>query len=170
MCINQVFGLFAEGDTRCAAVALAVVAFVLGAVIGALLSKLGARPAKKPACCKNKGKHEAAGRSKDANAAGKKERGAKFERRHPAPADGSVEIYVGNLSYDTTEETLRAQFAAYGKVSLVRLITNRYNGKSKGFGFVQMPNRAEAEAAIAALNDKEIDGRKMKCNEARNLI
>ncbi|HBO98663.1 MAG TPA: RNA-binding protein [Verrucomicrobia bacterium] len=79
-------------------------------------------------------------------------------------------MYVGNLSYDTTEETLRAQFAAYGKVSLVRLITNRYNGKSKGFGFVQMPNRAEAEAAIAALNDKEIDGRKMKCNEARNLI
>ena len=168
MCINQVFGLFAEGDTRCAAVALAVVAFVLGAVVGALLSRLGARPAKKPACCK--GKREAVGRSRDANVVGKKERGAKFERRHPAPADGSVEIYVGNLSYDTTEETLRAQFAAYGKVSLVRLITNRYNGKSKGFGFVQMPNRAEAEAAIAALNDKEIDGRKMKCNEARNLI
>ena len=53
---------------------------------------------------------------------------------------------------------------------MARLITNRYNGKSKGFGFVQMPNRDEAEKAVAALNDKEIQGRKIKCNEAKNLI
>ena len=52
----------------------------------------------------------------------------------------------------------------------VRLITNRYNGKSKGFGFVQMPNREEAEKAVAALNDKDFMGRRMKCNEAKNLI
>ncbi|MBQ3289037.1 MAG: RNA-binding protein [Kiritimatiellae bacterium] len=95
-----------------------------------------------------------------------------FEKRkpHPAPADGSVEIYVGNLSYDMTEEQLRQAFAAYGAVGSVRLITNRYNGKSKGFGFVQMPNREEAEKAVAALNDKDFMGRRMKCNEAKNLI
>ena len=51
----------------------------------------------------------------------------------------------------------------------MRIVTNRYNNRSKGFGFVQMPNRAEAEAAIAALNEKEILGRCMKCNEAKNL-
>jgi RNA recognition motif-containing protein len=95
-----------------------------------------------------------------------------FEKRkpHPAPADGSVEIYVGNLSYDMTEDELRKTFEAYGKVNSARLITNRYNGKSKGFGFVQMPNRPEAEKACAELNDKDIMGRKMKCNEAKNLI
>ena len=89
--------------------------------------------------------------------------------RQPIPA-GSVEIYVGNLSYDMTEEQLRRAFAAYGAVGSVRLITNRYNGKSKGFGFVQMPNREEAEKAVAALNDKDFMGRRMKCNEAKNLI
>ncbi|HBJ59216.1 MAG TPA: hypothetical protein DDY72_01850 [Verrucomicrobia bacterium] len=169
MCINQVFDLLAKGDTRCAAVALVVVAFVLGAVIGALLTKLAARGGKKSTCaCKSRTAES--GRRGDAPGANRKaERPAKFERRHPAPADGSVEIYVGNLSYDTTEAALRTAFEAFGKVNGVRLITNRYTGKSKGFGFVQMPNRAEAEAAIAALNDKDVDGRKMKCNEARNL-
>ena len=69
-----------------------------------------------------------------------------------------------------TEDQLRETFAAYGKVNSARLITNRFNGKSKGYGFVQMPDRAEAERAVAALNDKEIMGRKMRCNEAKNLI
>ena len=91
------------------------------------------------------------------------------EPRQPIPA-GSVEIYVGNLSYDLTEEQLRKEFEAFGKVNSARLILNKFNGKSKGFGFVQMPNRAEAEKACEALNDKEIMGRKMKCNEAKNLI
>ena len=94
----------------------------------------------------------------------------KFEKRHPAPADGSIEIYVGNLSYDLTEDQLRKEFEAYGTVNSARIITNRYNNKSKGFGFVQMPNRPEAEAAVKALNDKDILGRKLKCNEAKNLI
>ena len=95
-----------------------------------------------------------------------------FEKRkpHPAPADGSVEIYVGNLSYDMTEDQLRKEFEAYGKVNSARLITNRFNGKSKGYGFVLMPDRGEAEKAVAALNDKDIMGRKMRCNEAKNLI
>ena len=94
----------------------------------------------------------------------------KFEKRHPAPADGSIEIYVGNLSYDLTEDQLRKEFEAYGTVNSARIITNRYNNKSKGFGFVHMPNREEAEAAVKALNDKDILGRKLKCNEAKNLI
>ncbi|MBO5643005.1 MAG: RNA-binding protein [Kiritimatiellae bacterium] len=80
-----------------------------------------------------------------------------------------MEIYVGNLSYDLTEEILRKEFEAYGKVNSARIITNRFNGKSKGFGFIHMPNRAEADAAIAALSDKDILGRRLRCNEAKNV-
>ena len=95
-----------------------------------------------------------------------------FEQRkpHPAPADGSIEIYVGNLSYETTEAELRQMFEAYGKVNACRLVTNKFNGRSKGFGFIQMPNRDEVEKACAELNDKEIQGRKIKCNVAKNTI
>ena len=89
---------------------------------------------------------------------------------HPPIPAGSVELYVGNLSYDMTEDQLRAEFEAFGKVNSVRLVMNRFNGKSKGFGFIQMPNRDEAERACAAINDKEIMGRRVKCNEAKNLI
>ncbi|MBR4893945.1 MAG: RNA-binding protein [Kiritimatiellae bacterium] len=94
----------------------------------------------------------------------------KFQKRHPAPPDGSIEIYVGNLSYDLTEDRLRKEFEAYGVVNSARIITNRYTNKSKGFGFVHMPNRAEADAAVKALSDKDILGRKLKCNEAKNLV
>ena len=94
----------------------------------------------------------------------------KFEKTHPAPADGSIEIYVGNLSYDLTEEELKSAFEKYGKVNDARIITNRFNGKSKGFGFVHMPNREEADAAVAALNDQDLCGRKLKCNQAKNVI
>ncbi len=97
----------------------------------------------------------------------KKER--EIRKTHPAPADGSVEIYVGNLSYDMTEPQLLAEFEKFGKVNSARIITNRFNNKSKGFGFVIMPNREEAEKAINALSEKEIMGRPMKVNEARNL-
>ncbi|MBO6066700.1 MAG: RNA-binding protein [Kiritimatiellae bacterium] len=81
-----------------------------------------------------------------------------------------MEIYVGNLSYDVNDETLEKEFAAYGKVNSARVIINKYNGKSKGFGFVQMPDRAEADAAVAALNEKEILGRRIRCNVAKNVI
>ena len=87
--------------------------------------------------------------------------------RPPIPA-GSVELYVGNLSYDMTEDQLRQTFEAFGKVDSVRVVTNRYNNKSKGFAFVVMPNRPEAEKAIAELNDKEVMGRLMRVNEAQN--
>ena len=89
--------------------------------------------------------------------------------RQPIPA-GSVEIYVGNLSYDLTDEELKKLFAEYGEVSSARIVLNRFNGKSKGFGFVVMPNRSEAEKAIAAYSEKEFMGRKMRVNEAKNTI
>ena len=88
-------------------------------------------------------------------------------RRKPGSPD-CVEIYVGNLSYETAEDQLRREFERYGKVKSARIISNRFNRKSKGFGFVEMPNRPEAEAAIKALHDKEIQGRKLRVNEARN--
>lgn len=79
-----------------------------------------------------------------------------------------VEIYVGNLSYDMNEAQLRREFEKYGAVKSARIIENRYNKKSKGFGFVEMPVRNEAEAAVKALHDKEIMGRKLRINEAKN--
>ena len=158
-CINNVIGLFTNCQTSCAATCLAVAAFVLGILAACLGCKVFGGCGKK-ACAKG-------GAAKPAK---KEERPFEKRKPHPAPADGSVEIYVGNLSYDMTEDQLRKEFEACGKVNSARLILNKFNGKSKGFGFVQMPNRAEAEKACEALNDKEIMGRKMKCNEAKNLI
>ncbi|MBQ9430170.1 MAG: RNA-binding protein [Kiritimatiellae bacterium] len=79
-----------------------------------------------------------------------------------------MEIYVGNLSYDMTEDQMRKEFEKFGTVFSARIISNRFNQKSKGFGFVEMPNRPEAEAAIKALNDKDVQGRKLRVNEAKN--
>jgi RNA recognition motif-containing protein len=78
-----------------------------------------------------------------------------------------VNIYVGNLSYDTTEDDLRDAFAVYGEVTSAAVITDKFSGKSRGFGFVEMANNAEANAAIEALNGKELDGRALNVNEAR---
>jgi hypothetical protein len=92
-------------------------------------------------------------------------------RRRSAASDGGpdlVEIYVGNLSYDMTDAQLRKEFERFGVVKSARVIENRFNHKSKGFGFVEMPNRPEAEAAIKALHDKDVMGRKMRVNEAKN--
>ena len=159
-CINGALELFKTNS--CAAWTIAIAAFVLGALVMCAICRLF-RP-----CGKNN--NGSCGYSKKQGQR-RQERGEpKFEKTHPAPADGSIEIYVGNLSYDLTEERLRKEFEAFGTVNSARIITNRYNGKSKGFGFVQMPNRAEAEKAVAALNEKDVMGRKMKCNEAKNLI
>lgn len=78
-----------------------------------------------------------------------------------------MNIYVGNLSFDTTETELEAAFAAYGSVQTARVVTDRDTGRPRGFGFVEMANQAEAEAAIAALNGKELQGRTLTVNEAR---
>ena len=161
-CIFNALELFKTNT--CPASVIAVAAFALGAIAMCLVCKVrclcGGKKATK-ACSCGTAKREA-----------KKGEDRPFEKRkpHPAPADGSIEIYVGNLSYDMTEEQLRKEFEAYGTVNSARLIINKFNGKSKGFGFVHMPNREEADKACAALNDKEVCGRRMKCNEAKNLI
>lgn len=76
-------------------------------------------------------------------------------------------LYVGNLSYSETEESLTAKFAEHGAVESVKLITDRDTGQSKGFGFVEMRSDAEANAAISKLNGVEFNGRALKVNEAR---
>ena len=76
-------------------------------------------------------------------------------------------IYVGNLSFGATEETIRVLFAAHGTVGRVNLCTDRDSGQPRGFGFVEMDNDGEGEKAIAALNGATIDGRALKINEAR---
>jgi RNA recognition motif-containing protein len=78
-----------------------------------------------------------------------------------------VNIYIGNLSFDTTEESLRQAFEGYGEVSTVSIVTDRYTGKSRGFGFVEMASKGEAEAAITGLNGQELDGQTLNVNEAR---
>lgn len=76
-------------------------------------------------------------------------------------------IFVGNLSYQTTQDELYAAFAYYGGVERVNIITDRDSGQPRGFAFVEMTNRAEAEAAIAQLNGAELNGRALNVNEAR---
>jgi len=78
-----------------------------------------------------------------------------------------MNIYAGNLSRDITEEDLRAAFEAFGQVETVNIIKDKYSGESKGFGFVEMPAKAEAEAAIADLNGKDLKGRALNVSEAR---
>jgi RNA recognition motif-containing protein len=78
-----------------------------------------------------------------------------------------MNIYVGNLSWGTREDDLREAFEAYGDVSSVSIITDRETGKSRGFGFVEMPSESEARAAIAALNGTDMGGRNLTVNEAR---
>jgi len=78
-----------------------------------------------------------------------------------------MNIYVGNLSRDVTEEDLGQAFEAFGKVSGVTIVKDKFSGASRGFGFVEMPAKGEAQAAIATLNGKELKGRTLNVNEAR---
>lgn len=78
-----------------------------------------------------------------------------------------TKLYVGNLSYDMNKNDLEQMFAAHGTVTSVQVITDRETQRSKGFGFVEMGSDQEAQAAIAALNGKEVDGRALTVNEAR---
>ncbi|MFH1452995.1 MAG: RNA-binding protein [Armatimonadota bacterium] len=76
-------------------------------------------------------------------------------------------LYVGNLSYDTTEESLKTLFTQYGEVESVAIITDRDTGRKKGFGFVEMSTDESAKSAIESLNEKEFEGRNLNVNEAR---
>lgn len=78
-----------------------------------------------------------------------------------------MNIYVGNLSYDATDETIREAFESFGQVTSVRIIKDKYTGQPRGFGFVEMLEKAQAQAAIKSLNGKELLGKQMTVNEAR---
>jgi cold-inducible RNA-binding protein len=78
-----------------------------------------------------------------------------------------MNIYVGNLSYEVSAENLRHAFEAFGQVISARIVKDKYSGQPRGFGFVEMPDRARAQAAIDSLNGKELLGRQMNVNEAR---
>ena len=78
-----------------------------------------------------------------------------------------MNIYVGNLSYDVTEDDLRAEFQAFGEISSVNIIKDKFSGQSKGFAFVEMPKLSEGQAAIAGLNGKKIKDRSISVSGAR---
>ena len=78
-----------------------------------------------------------------------------------------MDIYVGNLSYEVDEDELRQEFTAFGEVTSVTIIRDKYSGRSRGFGFVEMQAEAEAKAAITGLNGKTLKGRALVVNEAR---
>ena len=138
------------------AIAVAVGVFAVGFIAGRLTKRCKCGDKKRhDGCCQHRRDRQPLLRKESA--------------RQPVPA-GSVEIYVGNLSYGLTDDSLKALFAEYGEVVSVRIVTNRFNGKSKGFGFVVMANREEAEKAIAVYSEKEYMGRKMRVNEAKNTI
>ena len=78
-----------------------------------------------------------------------------------------MNIYLGNLSYEVTEQELQRAFEAFGEVESVSIIKDKFSGRSKGFGFVEMPDKANAQSAINELNGKELKGRTLNVNEAR---
>ena len=78
-----------------------------------------------------------------------------------------MNIYCGNLSRDVTEEDLREAFEAFGQVASITIIKDKFSGEPRGFGFVEMPAKAEGQSAIDGLNDKELKGKAIKVNEAR---
>ena len=78
-----------------------------------------------------------------------------------------MDIYVGNLQFSVTENDLKEAFSEFGEVAKVHIIKDRFSGRSKGFGFVEMPSNSEADKAIKALNGKLLKGRDIKVNQAR---
>jgi RNA recognition motif-containing protein len=90
------------------------------------------------------------------------EKGNKFKIRRMI-----MNIYVGNLPYDATDVTIREAFESFGQVTSARVIKDKYNGQSRGFGFVEMPAQSQAQTAIKSLNGKELLGKQMSVKEAR---
>lgn len=77
-----------------------------------------------------------------------------------------MNIYIGNLSYKTTEDTLKTMFAEFGEIESLKLIKDRFSGRTKGYGFIEMPSNSEADQAIKALNGNRIDGNHIKVRPA----
>jgi len=90
-----------------------------------------------------------------------------FTNARPFEQERGVRIYVGNLSYQVTDDELRQAFEAFGQVSSASVIMDKFSGQSKGFGFVEMPSKEEAESAMRSLNGKDLRGRALNVNEAR---
>ncbi len=78
-----------------------------------------------------------------------------------------MNIYIGNLSHDVTDEDLRQEFETFGQVESAKVIKDKFSGESRGFGFVEMPSKEEAMAAISGLEERELKGKKININEAR---
>jgi len=78
-----------------------------------------------------------------------------------------MNLYVGNLSYEMSEENLRTEFAEYGEVQSAKIITDKFTGRSRGFGFVEMNSDDEGKKAMEELNGKDVEGRQLVVNEAR---
>ncbi len=78
-----------------------------------------------------------------------------------------MNIYIGNLPYSVTEEDLKEAFGEFGQIASISLITDKFSGQSKGFGFIEMANNSEADAAIKALNESSLKGRRIKVNQAK---
>ena len=78
-----------------------------------------------------------------------------------------MNIYVGNLSYEATDETIKQAFESFGEVTSARVIKDKYTGQSRGFGFVEMPTQSQAQTAIKSLNGKDVLGKQISVNEAR---
>ena len=81
-----------------------------------------------------------------------------------------MNIYVGNLSYDAPDETIKQAFESFGEVTSARVIKDKYTGQSRGFGFVEMPGQSQAQTAIKSLNGKELLGKQINVNEARARV
>lgn len=158
--------------TGAIAIAIFAVGFLLGRLGRGKASKEAARKAPAPQRGNTRGR-DGERRTRREDRPERREENVVRDRarleepvRGPIPP-GSVELYVGNLSYATDDEALAAAFAPFGALVHARVVLNRFNGKSKGFGFVVMTNRADAEKAIAAMNEAELDGRRLRVNEAR---
>ncbi len=78
-----------------------------------------------------------------------------------------MNIYVGNLSYDVTDEMIRKTFESFGEVTSAKVIKDKYSGQSRGFGFVEMPEQSQAQAAIGSLHGKDLQGKQISVSEAR---
>jgi RNA recognition motif-containing protein len=85
----------------------------------------------------------------------------------PRKGEMIMNIYVGNISNDVTDETIKQAFESFGEVASVRIIKDKYTGRSRGFGFVEMPAQSQAQSAIKSLNGKELLGKQISVNEAR---
>ena len=98
---------------------------------------------------------------------GRAESEYRYRPNSTARKESKMNIYVGNLSRDATEDDLRQAFEAFGEVSSVNIIKDRFTGESRGFGFVEMPTKTEADAAITGMNGQDLKGRAVNVNEAR---